>query len=258
MPRKVTYTLGSIIVAILLWATACGSHGAPHAIADEMAVCVPPDTVVLAGLRLEKIRNASLYPALPATWRALLEPLRDATDLLAAYNGRDLLVTARGRFASAPPGAVLLGTTLALGGSPAAIRAATAQRATGRTGAPALVAQAESAAGKPIWLVVQGRTSLPLTGNLANLNRLLRLVDYATLTADFDSRVDIRASGSCRTPEDGRQLEEALRALITLAAVGTRDPDLMAAFQSAQVTRDSSAVHVAISASAQAIEKLLR
>lgn len=245
-------------MVLLPLATACGSHRAPHAIADETAVCVPPDTVVLAGLRLEKIRNTPLYPALPATWRALLEPLRDATDLLAAYNGRDLLVIARGRFASAPPGAVLLGPTLALAGSPAAIQAATAQRATGRTGAPALVAQAESAAGKPIWLVVQGRTSLPLTGNLANLNRLLRLVDYATLTADFNSRVDIRVKASCPTPEDGRQLEEALRALITLAAVGTRDPDLVAAFQSAQVTREGSTVQLAISASLPALEKFLR
>jgi len=99
---------------------------------------------------------------------------------------------------------------------------------------------------------------LPLTGNLANLNRLLRLVDYATLTADFNSRVDIRVKASCPTPEDGRQLEEALRALITLAAVGTRDPDLVAAFQSAQVTREGSTVQLAISASLPALEKFLR
>lgn len=227
-------------------------------IADEAAVCVPSDTVLLAGLRLERIRATPLYPALPATWRALLEPLGDATDLLVAYNGSDLLVIARGRFRSAPPGAVLVGPTLALAGSPAAIRAATGQRVTGRTGAPRLVAQAEPLAGKPIWLVVAGRTRLPLTGNVANLNRLLRLVDYATLTADLESRVDVRATGLCRTADDGRQLEEALRALVTLAAAGTRDADLAALFQSIQVTRDGSAVQLALSANTPALQKLLR
>ncbi len=247
-----------IIVSILPLMTACDSHRTPHAIADESAACVPSDTLVLAGLRLERIRGTPLYPALPATWRALLEPLRDATDLLVAYNGSDLLVIARGRFQSAPPGAVLVGSTLALAGSPAAIRAATLQHATGRTGASALIAKAESAAGKPVWLVVEGRAPLPLNGNLANLNRLLKLVDYATLTADFDSRVDVRANGFCRNADDGRQLEEALRALVSLAAAGTRDVDVAALLQSAQVTRDGSTVQLAVSAAAPAIEKLLR
>jgi hypothetical protein len=247
-----------IIAAVLPLVTACESHRIRPAVAGEAAVCVPSDTVILAGLRLERIRETPLYPALPATWRALLEPLRDATDLLVAYNGSDLLVIAKGRFQSAPPGAVLVGPTLALAGSQASIRAGTVQRATGRTGAPALLAQAEAAAGKPVWLVVQGRRPLPLTGNLANLNRVLKLVDYATLTADFDSRVDVRANGFCRTADDGRQLEEAVRALVTLAAAGMRDADLAALFQSAQVTRDGSAVELAISASAPALEKLLR
>jgi hypothetical protein len=238
--------------------TACGSHRAPHAIADEAAVCIPADTFMLAGLRLERIRGTPLYPALPASWRALVEPLRDATNLLVAYNGSDLLVIAQGRFASAPSGGVLVGPALALAGSPAAIRAATAQRATGRTGAAELMEQAEPAAGKPIWLVVQGRKSWPLTGNLANLNRLLQFVDYASLTADFDSGVDVHASGYCRTADEGRQLEEALRALVSLAAAGTRDADLAAVFQSARVTREGSAVRLAISAGATAIEKLLR
>jgi len=259
MIRPVRAAAGWIrIVAILSLLAGCGSHPAPHAIPDEAAVCVPSDTILLAGLQLERIRETALYPALPATWRAVLEPLRGATGLLVAYNGSDLLVIAQGRFQSAPAGAVLLVPTLALAGSPAAIRAATQQRGTGRTGAPALVARAESAAGKPIWLAAQGHRSVPLTGNLANVNRLLQLVDYATLTADIDSRVDVHATGLCRTAEDGRQLEESLRALVSLAAAGTRDADLAGVLQSAQVTRDGASVQMAISASAAALEKLLR
>jgi hypothetical protein len=246
-----------LLLSLLLFVTACGSHRTPHAIADEAAVCVPSDTILLAGLHLARIRDTPLYPSLPATWRALLEPLRDANELLVAYNGRDLLAIARGRFSSAPPGTVLVGPTLALAGSPTAIRAAIRQRATDRTGAPALIARAEPAAGKPIWMVIQGHAALPLTGNLANLNRVLALVDYASVTADFNSSVDIRATGFCRTADDGLRLEEALRALISLAAVGTRDADLAALFRSAQVTREDLTVKLAISASLPALKKLL-
>lgn len=247
-----------IIGVILPLLAACGSHRTPHAISDEMAVFVPADTVVLAGLRLDRIRETSLYPALPAAWRALLEPLRDATDLLVAYNGSDLLMIASGRFPSAPPGAVLLGPTLALAGSPAAIRAATGQRASGRTGAPRLIARAEPAAGKPVWLAIGGGASMPLPGNFANLNRVLKLVDYATFTAGVDSRVDVRATGVCRTANDGQQLEESVRALLSLAAAGTRDADLAALFQSVQLTRDGSTVQMAVSAAVPELEKLLR
>jgi hypothetical protein len=247
-----------IIGVILPLLAACGSHRTASVIADEMAACIPSDTVVLAGLRLERIRHTALYPALPATWRALLEPLQDATDLVVAYNGRDLLAIAGGRFASAPPGARLLGPTLALGGSAAAMRAATAQRATGRTGAPRLLAHAKSAAGKPIWLAVQGGVALPLPGNFGNFNRVLKLVDYATLTADINSRVEIRAIGVCQTADDGRQLEESVRALVSLAAAGTRDPELAALFQSIQVTRDGATVQMAMTASVPAVEKLMR
>jgi hypothetical protein len=245
------------ITAILPLLAACASHRTPPTVPDEMAVCIPSDTIVLAGFSLERIRATPLYPALPATWRALLEPMRDATEMLIAYNSSDVLVIARGRFLLAPPGVVLLSSTLALAGSPAAIRTATAQRATGRTGAPALLAHAESADGKPIWLAIQGRTPLPLPGNMANLNRALKLVDYANLTVDLNSRVEIRAIGVCGTAADGRQLEESLRALVSLAAAGTRDADLAALFQSVQVTRDGSTVQMALSASLPAVEKLL-
>ena len=247
-----------IIAVILPLLSGCDTHRTLPAVPTEAAVCIPPGTIALAGLHLEQIRATPLYAALPAAWRALLEPLHEAADLLIAYNGRDLLIIAQGHFASAPPGAVLLSPTLALAGSPAGIQAAQAQRASGRTGAPRLVTEAQSVAIQPVWIAAEGHSSLPLAGNFANLNRMLQLVDYATLGADLGSRVDIRVNGVCHIADDARTLEESLRALVTLAAASTRDVDLMAVFRSAQVTRDGSSVVLTMSAGVAAIAKLLR
>ena len=236
----------------------CHSPRAAHVIPQEIAACIPSDTVALAGLRLDQIRASALYPALPAAWRALVEPLHDATSAHITYDGRDLLVIAQGHFRAAPPGAVLLSPSLALAGSRAAVDSAKAQRASGRTGAPRLLAEAETVAVKPIWIVLEGNVSVPLAGNFANFNRLLRYVDHATLTADLGSRVDIRLTGVGRTTDDARQLEESLRALVSLAAAGAHDPDLNAVFRSAQVSRQDSQVLLTVSAGMAAVQKLLQ
>ena len=236
----------------------CSSTHRAAPIPAEAAVCIPSDTLALAGLRLERLRATPLDAALPAAWRALLEPLRDATDVWIAYNGRDLLVIAQGHFSSAPAGAVLLGPALALAGAPDAIQAATAQRKTGRTGAPRLVAEAAPATRSPIWAVVERQTSVPFGGNFANLNRLLRLVDYATLTVDLDSRADIRVTGVGRNEGETRQLEESLRALLTLAGASAKDPEVLAILRSAQVSRNGSTVVATLSVSTTALENLLR
>ena len=236
----------------------CGTHRAPKAIADDLVVCVPSDTVALAGVHLARVRTTPLYAALPTAWQAFLEPLAGATDVLIAWNGRDVLLIAQGSFPSPPPGAVLVSPTLALIGPPAAVQAATAQRKTGRTGVPELLAHAALAAPGLIWLAVEGRTALPLTGNFANVNRVLRLVDYATLTLDLDSRVDLRLHGVSHSAEEARQLEESLRALVSLAAASARDADVAALLKSIQVMRDGAAVEMAASASVTALEKLLR
>ena len=175
---------------------------------------MPPDALAVAGLHLDQIRGRNL----PAGWLALLEPLRDANYLMLAYNGKDVLVIARGRFAAAPAGAVLLAPDLALAGSPDAIRAAVRQRATGQPGAPSLLARSQPIAGRPIWAVVRGARPLPLTGNAANLNRLLRFTDYATIAATVNSAIELEAAGFCPTADAARQLEETLRGLISLAS----------------------------------------
>ena len=247
------------LVALAAAAISCGSIDAPAGVGRDMASSIPADTVLLAGLNLDEIRVSPLYPKLPTAVRALAEPLRDAAYLLLAFNGKDLLSIARGRFREAPPGAALVAPGLAVAGPPDAVRAAIAQHKTGRDGAPDLLARAASlAGGKQIWVVARGGVTLPVTGNAANLNRLLRDTEYAAMAARIGSGIEIEATAAGLTAEAGREFEENLRAILTLtAAANARQPDLVALIHSIRISREDRIVHVALSGGPEAAGSLL-
>ena len=239
---------------IALWAS-CRTAGPRQAVDAALTACVPPDTLALAGVNLEQVRASALYQKLPPGAAAFLEPLRNASYLLLAYNGKDVLALARGAFPEAPAGAVLLTKDLAVSGSPQAVRAATAQRKTGRTGAPWLLERVPGAS--QVWAVVQGGVAFPLTGDAANLNRFLSLVEYGSLAVRLDSSVRIDALGAGRTAESAQQLEETLRAFFSVAAAGAlRDRALADLLRSVQVRRDGLTVHAAIVALPEQLGKL--
>ena len=178
--------------------------------------------------------------------------------MLLAWNGKDVLALSRGAFREPPAGAVLLARNLAASGSAEAVRAAAAQRKTGQTGARWLLDCAAGPSADPIWVVARGGVAYPLTGNAANLNQFLRLVEYASLAVSLDSSVRIEALGAGRTPESAQHLEETLRASFSLAAMGaSRDRALADLLHSIQVTRDGITVHATLSVAPEQVEKLL-
>ena len=248
------------LVAVAGAAFSCRSIDAPAGVGQDMASCIPADTLLLAGLNLDQVRGSPLYPRLPPAARALAEPLRDARYLLLASNGKDILAIARGRFREAPPGATLVASGLAVTGSPGSVRAAIAQYKTGRNGAPDLLARAASLAdGRQIWMVARGGVPLPVTGNAANLNRLLRDTEYAGIAVRLGSGIEIEATAVGRTAEAGREFEENLRAILSLtAAASARQPDLVALIHSIQIRREDRTVHASLSGGPDAADRLLR
>ena len=248
------------LVAVAGAAFSCRSIDAPAGVGQDMASCIPADTLLLAGLNLDQVRGSPLYPRLPPAARALAEPLRDARYLLLASNGKDILAIARGRFCEAPPGATLVAPGLAVTGSPGSVRAAIAQCKTGRNGAPDLLARAASLAdGRQIWMVARGGVPLPVTGNAANLNRLLRDTEYAGIAVRLGSGIEIEATAVGRTAEAGREFEENLRAILSLtAAASARQPDLVALIRSIQIRREDRTVHASLSGGPDAADRLLR
>jgi hypothetical protein len=235
------------IAALLL--AACGPRTAPPAIDPAMAACVPTDAATLAGLSLDALRRSPLLPGIPPEHRAFLESFRDARSVLVSSRGSDFLVIARGSL----PGWTAAAPGLSLNGSPDLVRSATVRHAPSP-----LLDVAEPLAGRnPLWAVVRGGTMLPLQGNLANLNNLLRDVDYVTLVAQLDDRVALDLAASCPTPDAARHFEGSLRAVVGLSAAGMRQPDLAGLLRSVQVKREDRTVRASMAASPDALGRLL-
>ena len=237
----------------------CRSAIPPGPIDFAMAACVPPGTVALAGLNLEQLRASPLYQVLPQGTAVLLEPFHDARSLLAAYSGKDLLLISRGVFTAPPAGAILVSPGLALVGSARSVEAAQAQYKTGMPGEAELVAQAQSVAGGPlVWILVRGDTVLPLTGNAANVNRLLRNMEFGAITVSASPGIDFAIAARGKTSEAARHFEETLRAAFTMAAAGeARQSELAAVLRSIQVHREDRSVRASLSTNAETARKLL-
>jgi hypothetical protein len=252
------FRAAALALALIAPWSACRTPGPRAAVDSEIASCIPADTLALAGVNLEQVRASALYQKLPPGASALLAPLRDASYLALAYNGRDVLAVARGAFREPPAGAVLLAKDLAVSGSAQAVRAATAQHKTGRTGVPWLLSHAaEAANASQAWAIAQGGVTFTLSGDAANVNRILSFVDYASVAIHLDSGVRIDAVGAGRDQESAQHLEETLRAFFTLAAAGVqRDRALADALRSIQVQRDGLTVRVGIAASTEEVAKL--
>jgi len=229
----------------------CGPATAP-AIDPGLASCVTSGAVLIAGLDLDRLRASPLYPKLTPVVGMAIEPLGNASKLLVTWDGKSFVFVARGKFREAPAGATLIDSTLAISGPAEAVRGAIARHKTGITGAPDLLGRAASVAGSAeIWAAVRGRVTLPLTGNAANLNRLLHQVDYFTFTAKLGARIDLDLTGASRTADEGQRLEETLRAIVSLTEAAS--PRLEPILQSVQVRREGPIVHVILPADADAV-----
>jgi hypothetical protein len=229
-----------IALAIL---AACRTPAPPAAIDPALSARVPAATVVLAGVDLDRLRASPLYAKLPPAALGFLEPFGHARHVLIASTGVELLTIARG----VVPGATQLAPDLALSGAPNLIAAATAAHP------PAgILAPAESvAAARPVWIAVRGGVALPLEGNLANVNNLLRGAEYVTLTLDPGDPAELRLVARCPTPEAALHFEQSFRALVSLAAAHAT------VLESIRIVREERVVRVSLSAPLDALVKLV-
>lgn len=215
-------------------AAGCGVRPGPNAI----TAATPPGTVAVASLDLDRVHNAPVYPRLPQAIRALADTYRTAQRILIAWNGTDVLLIVRGT----APGATAIGPNLVATGSPESIRAATAQYRTGKPGAPGLVDYGAATAGEsPIWAAVQGGVNLPLSGNIRNLNRLFRNLEYTVLAVDLTTSIDLHITALGRDEQAAREFEESLRGMLSLtSAAEERRPQIAALLGSVHVRRNGT------------------
>ena len=235
------------VLAILC---ACGSVGPPPMIDPALSARVPPDTVALAGIKLDALRASPLFAKLPPSAQAFLNPFAKAHDVLVASTGTQLVAIARGEI----PGAVVPGPGVALYGAPDLIAAGTATHAPAR-----ILALAEPvAADHTIWIALRGGTTLPLEGNAANLNNLLRATESVTITISPDNPAGIGITARCPTAEAAQHWEQSVRALASLtAAASVRDSQLASALQAISITRSARVVNIALRAPLSALAGVL-
>jgi hypothetical protein len=214
-----------------------------------MAASVPANAAGLAGVDLEAVRRSPLLAAIPAPERAFLDSFGGARTLLVAIERGELLMIAQGSVAGWTPAS----GGVSLNGAPGLIAEATAHHAP----SPVLGVAEALARTDPVWAVVRGNTVLPLSGNLANLNNLLRDVDYLTLAAQLSDRVSLDLTASCPTLEAARHFEGSVRAVLAVSTANVRQADVAGLLKSAQVRREDRTVHVALAAAPQEILRLL-
>jgi hypothetical protein len=235
-----------VLFAVVLLTSAC--RETVPALDPGMTSCIPASAIVVGGLNLDAIRAAAVYPKLPQAMLALTEPLREAQYAIFVFDGRDLLAISRGQFREPPAGATMLGRNLALAGPPGLVRAATSQHNAGTTGAPELVAAGD----KPIWIVIRGGVTLPLGGNAANANRLLHATTHTTITIALRENIELELTAECVTADAGREFEQSLRAMLTLAAASR------AGLPVVQIRREDRRVYVALTTTPDGLDQMLR
>jgi len=221
---------------------ACRTSGPTAAIDPALFARVPAATVALAGVDLDRLRASPLYVRLPPGALAFLAPLAHARRVLISSTGAELLTIARG----VVPGATQIAPDVALSGAPDLIAAASAAHPPA-----AILAPAESVAGSPVWIAIRGGVALPLEGNLANVNNLLRGAEYITVTLDGGDPADLRLVARCATPEAALHFEQSFRALVSLAAVHA------GVLESVRIGRQERVVHVSLSAPLDTLAKLM-
>ncbi len=229
---------------------ACRTPAPPAAIDPALSARVPTAAIALAGVDLDRVRTSPLYAKLPPAALAFLQPFDHAHQVLIASTGVELLTIARG----VVPGATQIAPDLALSGAPNLIAASTAAHP------PAgILAPAESVApNSPIWLAVRGGVALPLEGNLANVNNLLRDTAYVTLAVQPVDPTELDLVARCPTPAAALRFEQSFRAIVSLAAAANaRQPAIAGALQSIRIRREARVVRASLSAPINALAGLL-
>jgi hypothetical protein len=297
--RRVLFLLLLALVLLLLPLAAC-SRTSPQTgvkIDASLATLIPADTVLLAGTRLEALRETAAYKKylanrkLPAiedfAQRTGLDPQKDLWELLFVSNGKNGVLLGRGKFANEMEpklekegaqrfgykGFNLIGTQAAavvfINSSTAAVGSTNDlkmfldQRETSHGPPPALAAAIkEIPAASQFWAAYTGSAvhlSVDPRSMAANLNKLIESIDSATVYFDFRSGLNGVASGICAKDEDAQQVESALKALVALGRLNTpsSQPEMLQAYDSIRVTQEGHRVKLYLDLPQTTVESFL-
>ncbi len=276
--------------AILAALAGCGSRRpASVRIDPALATLVPRDTLLLAGIRVEALRATPVYQKIGAEaisgFVSGLD-LKNIWEILAASNGGEMAILARGKFASAGlepeislPGAsrtsylgytligndrtelVFLNPSTALAGQPKAVKRILEQRGNS-TGPPRPLSEeiAQIPPDSQMWAAGMGGSGqlasvVPQGGNLGNIATALKLVERFRVAADLRSGAKISAVALCGNERDAESLGGALQVFLTLARMS--NPGFRSAADAIHIEQQQSTVRLEGSVPEGVLESLL-
>lgn len=278
-----------VIVALLLGG--CGLRKAAETsvfIDPQFATLVPPDTTLLVGLRVENLVKTPFYQKYLSGGKIRIidrfargtgiNPEKSLWNLLLVSNGRDSFVLGRGKFADelmAPDfskrgvarfayhgmtmfgdeqQAMLLVNSSTIAMSDTATLRGLVDARTSFRGLPerlnALTKEVPYEA--QFWgAYAGGPVDLPLTGNLANVNKVLGLVGNGMFYFDVSQGVNGTITGVAANAQDAQQAHGGLVGFLGIGRmmIPQDQPDLARALDGIQVTQDGQRVSVKITES---------
>ncbi len=267
--------------------TGCGTHS-PNGISlnSEAAKLVPADTKVLAGIDAERLKATPFYQShaqqfsfrgLDATSERLgVDPRRDLSSLVFAWNGQDSLVVIQGRFSKdklqskLPPDVprnsfAILQDGVAVAGSEKAVRQAVNHREENHDDVPdALTANLEwLPKADQAWVVSRGVLPFADMSERSEYSSLLsNFAGYIKATAiglSVDTGLHLKGRVECVSNEGAKRVNDALRGGIGLARLSTKDNELemLHLYDAIHIKQEGATVYLDADLSGKQADQLL-
>jgi hypothetical protein len=290
-----------VILAILALTAGCRNPAATGvSVNPAFRSLIAPDTKALASVNLDKLKASLFYkrhqseldfPFLDAmSERIGLDPRRDLSDILIAWNGKEPAVMARGSFDkdTLSPKLVSLGMRrtkyksytlfgdergalafakhgVAVGGPAETVRTELDLASNGNGGVPGELQPrlASVPRGDQIWAVSRGGLAFAETPMRSDIESALsNIVGYINATSfgiGFDSGTHVAAEIICVSDQGAQRVRDALRGSIGLARLATGDNewDMLKLYDSIQVSQDQQTVRIRADLSAELTDKVL-
>ena len=245
---------------------------------------IPADTTVLLGANIESIKDTEVYHklltqlSLPQlnefTQRTGLDPRKDLSQVISAYNSKTGVLLARGHFKSSEigprleaqgakrtsykgldlyaidrGGVLFLNSSTAAAGRTAELEALVDRRGQPGHGPPPALAKEVQALPETdqMWVALIGgfkgmNFGVRDDSILGGILEMLHGIETVRLGADLRHGLDLHGEVNCATDRDSKHVHDALKAAVGLGRLNTPDnqPDLLKIYDAIQVTQDQT------------------
>ncbi len=252
-----------LTIGLALLLAGCTKPSESVYIDPALRVLVPDDTVLMVGLRVDKLQNTPAYQKYFANRQfPLAEEFtrvtgvnvkKDLWSLVLCSNGKDTVLLGRGKFSASDlephyekegveripykgfkifgneqAAVLLINSSVAVAGTPAALKAFADAKDSKKPDVPAALSARlkDVSPDAQFWVVYAGgpvRIPVPDNSNLANVNRLLQTVQSGSLSVDFRFGIDAAAKGICGTEKEAQEVLTALRGIVGLGRLSTKE-----------------------------------